>query len=121
MRMRSAGAKVLDLGSDFRLDTPQRYEAAYGSPHPHPEQLGEWAYGLPELFADELAGADRILFGTDYPLIKPGRYFDEIAKAGLTEIETVQICGLNAKSLLGLYMKTVFYGIHEKMRFFRKG
>ncbi len=67
MRMRSAGAKVVDLGSDFRLDTPERYEAAYGSAHPHPEQLGEWVYGLPELFADKLAGADRIAVPGCYP------------------------------------------------------
>ena len=57
MKMRAAGARVVDLGSDFRLDTAERYEAAYGSPHPHPEQLGRWVYGLPELFAAELAGA----------------------------------------------------------------
>ncbi len=67
MRMREVGAKVVDLGSDFRLDTPDRYEAAYGSPHPHPEQLGEWVYGLPELFGDELAGADRIAVPGCYP------------------------------------------------------
>ncbi len=67
MRMRAGGAKVVDLGSDFRLDTPERYEAAYGSPHPHPEQLGEWVYGLPELFAAELAGADRIAVPGCYP------------------------------------------------------
>jgi len=67
MKMRAAGACVVDLGSDFRLDSPERYEAAYGSPHPHPEQLGEWVYGLPELFADRLAGADRIAVPGCYP------------------------------------------------------
>lgn len=67
MRMRETGAKVVDLGSDFRLDTPERYMAAYGAPHPHPEQLGDWVYGLPELFAAELAGADRIAVPGCYP------------------------------------------------------
>ncbi len=67
MRMRAAGAKVVDLGSDFRLDTAERYRAAYGSDHPHPEQLGQWVYGLPELFAEELAGADRIAVPGCYP------------------------------------------------------
>ncbi len=67
MKMREAGARVVDLGSDFRLDTPERYEAAYGSPHPHPDQLGRWTYGLPELFAAELAGADRIAVPGCYP------------------------------------------------------
>ncbi len=67
IRMLAAGAKVVDMGSDFRLDTPERYESAYGSPHPHPEQLGQWVYGLPELFAEELAGADRIAVPGCYP------------------------------------------------------
>ena len=44
------GVKVVDLGSDFRFDTAARYEEAYGSPHPLPAQLGQWRYGLPELF-----------------------------------------------------------------------
>ncbi len=43
------GTVVVDLGSDFRLDTPARYERAYGTPHPVPDQLGSWVYGLPEL------------------------------------------------------------------------
>lgn len=67
MRLLDAGAKVVDMGSDFRLDTAQRYEAAYGSPHPHPEQLGKWVYGLPELFGDQLVGADRVAVPGCYP------------------------------------------------------
>lgn len=67
MRMLESGAKVVDLGSDFRLDTPDRYEGAYGSPHPHPDQLGRWVYGLPELFAGELQDADRIAVPGCYP------------------------------------------------------
>lgn len=63
----AAGARVVDLGSDFRLDSTQRYEAAYGVPHPHPEQLGQWVYGLPELFGDQLAGADRVAVPGCYP------------------------------------------------------
>lgn len=67
MRMRAGGVKVVDLGSDFRLDSSERYEAAYGLPHPHPDQLGKWVYGLPELFAAELVGADRIAVPGCYP------------------------------------------------------
>ena len=57
---------MVDLGSDFRLDTArQRYEEAYGSPHPLPSQLGQWRYGLPELF--DLSGADRVASPGCYP------------------------------------------------------
>ncbi len=62
-----AGAKVVDLGSDFRLDTPARYEAAYGGPHPHPDELGEWVYGLPELFGDQIRTAHKVAAPGCYP------------------------------------------------------
>lgn len=44
------GVRVVDLGADHRLDTDARYRSAYGAPHPYPEDLGAWVYGLPELF-----------------------------------------------------------------------
>ena len=51
------GTRVLDLGSDFRFDTAERYELAYGGPHPLPNELPAWVYGLPELFSTEIAAA----------------------------------------------------------------
>ena len=62
-----AGVAVFDLGSDYRMDTPERYEAAYGSPHPLPAQLPAWLYGLPELFGDALPGARRVAVPGCYP------------------------------------------------------
>lgn len=59
------GAVVVDLGSDFRLDTPERYQRAYGGSHPVPSELGQWSYGLPELF--DLAGARKIASPGCYP------------------------------------------------------
>lgn len=67
MEVLEAGTMVVDLGSDFRLDTPQRYQAAYGGPHPFPEQLGAWPYALPELFGDALVGSDRAAVPGCYP------------------------------------------------------
>jgi len=61
------GLKVVDLGSDYRLDSDARYELSYGTPHPLPERLGEWAYGLPELFRDGLVGADLVASPGCYP------------------------------------------------------
>nr|MDE0501123.1 N-acetyl-gamma-glutamyl-phosphate reductase [bacterium] len=59
------GTAVFDLGSDYRFDTQERYENAYGAPHPAPERLGEWRYGLPELFS--LEGARRVALPGCYP------------------------------------------------------
>jgi predicted TIM-barrel fold metal-dependent hydrolase len=52
--------------------------------------------------AVQLAGVDKILFGSDFPLIPPARYFREIEASGLSAAECRQICGLNAGRLLGL-------------------
>ncbi len=67
LRFRGAGAAVFDLGSDFRMDTPERYESAYGGPHPAPEELGAWVYGLPELFGAALPGASKVAVPGCYP------------------------------------------------------
>lgn len=67
LRFREAGAAVFDLGSDFRMDTSERYESAYGGPHPAPEELGAWAYGLPELFGAALPGASKVAVPGCYP------------------------------------------------------
>jgi predicted TIM-barrel fold metal-dependent hydrolase len=50
--------------------------------------------------AVDLLGADRILFGSDYPLLAPARYFQEFKNSKLTENEIQKIRGLNANSLL---------------------
>lgn len=67
LRLLARGVSVVDLGSDFRLDEPGRYREAYGVPHPAPEELGEWVYGIPELFGDAIAGSDRVASPGCYP------------------------------------------------------
>ena len=53
-------------------------------------------------YACDLIGADKILWGTDFPLLQPARYFDEMRAAGLSAGERDRICGNNAWALLGL-------------------
>ncbi|MGI9667456.1 MAG: N-acetyl-gamma-glutamyl-phosphate reductase [Acidimicrobiia bacterium] len=65
--LRARGVRVVDLGSDFRLDTAERYQDAYEASHPFPNQLPEWVYGLPELFGDELAEATQVAVPGCYP------------------------------------------------------
>ena len=49
--------------------------------------------------AIELVGVEKILFGSDFPLLSPVRYFDEMQAAGLSADEMQRICGLNAAAL----------------------
>ncbi len=52
--------------------------------------------------AVEIAGTDKILLGTDFPLLEPQRYFKEMNRAGLTAKQRKAVCGDNAAGLLGL-------------------
>jgi len=58
---------VVDLASDFRLDDPGLYPTWYGDEHTAPELLGDFAYGLPELFRDELVGAELVAVPGCFP------------------------------------------------------
>ncbi len=41
--------KVVDMSGDYRLRDAAAYQRWYGARHPHPELLGAFVYGLPEL------------------------------------------------------------------------
>jgi N-acetyl-gamma-glutamyl-phosphate reductase len=47
------GAVVVDLSGAHRLRDASLYTAWYGFEHPHPDRLGDWSYGLPELYPAE--------------------------------------------------------------------
>jgi hypothetical protein len=53
-------------------------------------------------YAKEIAGLDKILFGSDFPLLKPERYFKELEKSGLSQDDVDAICGQNAARVLRL-------------------
>jgi len=58
---------IVDAAADFRLKDPALYVEWYGQEHPAPELLTEAAYGIPELFRSELAGADLVAVAGCYP------------------------------------------------------
>jgi predicted TIM-barrel fold metal-dependent hydrolase len=47
----------------------------------------------------KVIGPDRILFGSDYPLLPPERYFSEMSRARLPGLVQAQIKGGNARRL----------------------
>jgi predicted TIM-barrel fold metal-dependent hydrolase len=59
---------------------------------------------IPEVYriAGELLGFEKILFGSDYPLLKPDKYFREMAEAGMSSEVLGMVKGENAARLLGL-------------------
>jgi len=55
-RLLEAGMRVVDLSGAFRFREARTFERWYGLPTPHANWLGEAVYGLPELYAREIAG-----------------------------------------------------------------
>ena len=55
----SQNCRVIDLSADFRFSDPNLYEIAY-QPHAAPGLLEKAVYGLSEIYADQIAGADII-------------------------------------------------------------
>ena len=49
--------KIVDLSGDFRLSTPDVYEAWYPKTHIFPEGFKTAVYGLPELFREQIVSA----------------------------------------------------------------
>jgi N-acetyl-gamma-glutamyl-phosphate reductase len=77
-----AGARVIDLGPDFRLKEPASYERWYGTAHGAAHLLERAVYGLPEANRESLRSAKLVANPGCYPtaaalallpLVKSGR------------------------------------------------
>ena len=62
----AAGKKVIDLSADFRLKDVSVYEAWY-TKHTAPDLVEKAVYGLPELYRDDLKGANLVANPGCYP------------------------------------------------------
>jgi len=58
----------------------------------------------PQIFHQviDILGSDKILFGSDYPLLSPKRIIDQIESVELKKEEKIEVLGGNAKKLLSL-------------------
>lgn len=63
----SSEAKIVDLGADFRLGSPDEYERWYGERHACPELLGQFVYGLPEFHREAIRSARFVAAPGCYP------------------------------------------------------
>lgn len=58
---------IVDLAADFRLHDATLYPTWYGEAHACPDLLDRFAYGLPELFPDEVRAAAHVAVPGCYP------------------------------------------------------
>src|SRR4051812_28504325 len=97
----AAGVKIVDMSGDFRLRDAAAYEKYYGARHPHPELLGTFVYGLPELHRAEIQRAKYVAspgcFATAMELaLLP------LARAGLLGDAPVHVTGITGSSGSGV-------------------
>ena len=97
----AAGVKIVDMSGDFRLRDAAIYEKFYGAKHPHPELLGTFVYGLPELNREKIRAAKYVAspgcFATTIELaLLP------LARAGLLDGVVVHVQGITGSSGSGI-------------------
>jgi N-acetyl-gamma-glutamyl-phosphate/LysW-gamma-L-alpha-aminoadipyl-6-phosphate reductase len=73
--------RIIDLGADFRLRSPESWAAWYGTEHASPQLIPRFVYGVPEINADAIRDA-RYIAGPGceaivsilclYPLVRHG-------------------------------------------------
>ncbi len=90
---------LVDLGSDFRLKEESLYDQWYGRPHICPKQLGDWTYGLCELFKDKIVEANKIANPGCYPTAV-SLALAPLLKEGLIE-EVIQVDAVSGVSGAG--------------------
>ncbi|MDH5533883.1 MAG: N-acetyl-gamma-glutamyl-phosphate reductase [Candidatus Pacebacteria bacterium] len=80
-KFKSLATHIIDLGADFRLNSESQWSEWYKKEHVKPELMSQFAYGLPELNRDQIAGSNyvsgpgceaAVSILSLYPLIKHG-------------------------------------------------
>ena len=63
----ASGCKLVDLGADFRLRDPARYEHWYGEAHGAPELIERFAFGIPEFHRAAIRASQAVAAAGCYP------------------------------------------------------
>ncbi|HYI60970.1 MAG TPA: N-acetyl-gamma-glutamyl-phosphate reductase [Acidimicrobiales bacterium] len=102
--LRSRVGAVVDLAADFRLADAALYPEWYGEAHAVPELLAEAAYGLPELFRDEVAAATLVAGPGCYPTAA-ALALAPLLRAGLVEPTGIVVDAVSGVSGAGRSLK----------------
>jgi N-acetyl-gamma-glutamyl-phosphate reductase len=88
--LRGRVGRIVDLAADFRLRDASLYPQWYGEEHAAPELLAGAAYGLPELFRDDLRGATLVAAAGCYPT-SAGLALAPLLRRGLVEAHGIVV------------------------------
>ena len=105
---------VVDLAADFRLRDASLYPEWYGEEHACPDLLAEFAFGIPELFRDQLRGAPLIAAAGCY-VTTAALTLAPLIRAGVIEPEGVIVDAASGVSGAGRGLKhtTSFGTVNE--------
>lgn len=99
-RLLDAGLKVIDFSADYRLKDASVYEKFYAVKHSDVGNLERAVYGLPEIFREQIRGADLIANPGCYPTgallaVAP------VVKEGMVETESIIVNSVTGASGAG--------------------
>jgi len=106
-KLLDAGVKVIDFSADYRLKDVDVYEKFYQK-HTDTANLAKAAYGLPELFRDEIKGTDLVANPGCFPTgailaIAP------LLKEGLIEPDSIIVSSVTGSSGAGKNPSNAFH------------
>ena len=107
-KLLGAGLKVIDFSADYRLKNPEVYEKFYSVKHTDTANLARAVFGLPELFREQIKGADLIANPGCYPTgallaIAP------LLKEGLVEADSIIVNAVTGVSGAGRNPSSKFH------------
>jgi N-acetyl-gamma-glutamyl-phosphate/LysW-gamma-L-alpha-aminoadipyl-6-phosphate reductase len=91
---------LIDLSADFRLRDTSAYARWYGEPHPAPQWVEKFVYGLPELRREQLRSA-RYASGVGCNATATNLALMPLVKAGLIDFDKPIIADIKAGSSEG--------------------
>jgi len=116
------GPRIIDLSGDFRLESRETYERWYGIKHSYPEAIGKAAYGLPELFREEIKRARLVANPGCYPtsVILP---LSPVVQEGLVDRTSITVDSKSGVTGAGAKPNEVTHypGANEDLRAYKIG
>ena len=116
------GCKVVDLSADFRIHDKDVYEQWYKVQHSQTGALGEAVYGLPELYAEQVAPARLVANPGCYPTASILGLYPALAK-GLVDPDDIVIDAKSGTSGAGRGLSTgsLFCEVHDTFKAYNLG
>jgi N-acetyl-gamma-glutamyl-phosphate reductase len=119
-KLLKAGLKVVDFSADYRIKDAEVYEKFYQVKHTDTANLQRAVYGLPELFREQIKGADLIANPGCYPTgallaIAP------LLKKGLIETDSIIVNAVTGASGAGKNPSVKFHFPNMNENFFAYG